>query len=132
MTLLQTGPAVGLALYVAGTVALSQGVGSSFRRRWILPAALSCTFFGFSVYTVRKEGPYGFWPEHIRNLWGNQIWYDLLLAGACSYATLVPRARAVGMNPFTWLLGVLATGSVGLYAMLARILQLEEEAQKRD
>ncbi len=128
---LQAGATIGLVGYVLGTLAISQGVGSRFRRRWLFPATLSAGFLAFTLYTISKEGPYGFWTEHIRNLWGNQVWFDLVLAGGLGYAALVPRARAVGMDPFLWLLLIFPSGCIGLYAMYARVLQLEQ-SQKRE
>lgn len=92
---------------------------------WMAPAALSLAFAAYSTFTALREGPTGFWPEHTRNLWGNQIWFDLLLAAGVACALLAPRARAAGMNVLPWLLAVAATGSIGLCAMLARLLYLE-------
>jgi len=45
---------------------------------------------------VIREAPLGFWVEHPRHLWGNQIWFDLLLAAGVAWALLVPRARRLG------------------------------------
>jgi hypothetical protein len=38
----------------------------------------------------------------------------------------MPRARALGMRPLPWLLLVVCTGSIGLCAMFARVLYLQE------
>lgn len=71
-------------------------------------------------------GPFGFWPEHVRNAWGNQIWFDLLLSVGMAFALLAPRARAQGMRLVPWFIAVACTGSVGLLAMGARYLFLCE------
>jgi len=92
---------------------------------WRAPATLALLFLGWSSYAAVTEGPTGFWPEHVRNAWGNQIWFDLLLAAGVAVAALAPAARAVGMNTRLWLLLVAATGSVGLLAMLARLRYLQ-------
>lgn len=92
---------------------------------WMAPAALSAAFAIYSTMTAVREGPTGFWPEHTRNLWGNQIWFDLLLAAGVACAVLAPRARTAGMRLLPWLLLVAATGSIGLCAMFARVLYLE-------
>lgn len=126
----QTNATIGAVGFVLGTLAVSQGLGTRIRRRWIFPATLSAGFFAYSLYTISQEGPTGFWPEHTRNLWGNQIWFDLLLAAGVGFAALAPRAQAVGMNLLPWLFTVAATGSIGLCAMIARVIQLEQ-AQKR-
>ncbi len=49
-------------------------------RLWLLPGILSLLFLLVSLQAVLREGPKGFWAEHTRNLWGNQIWFDLCLA----------------------------------------------------
>lgn len=93
---------------------------------WRVPAALAVLFLAWSIGAVLIEGPLGFWPEHTRNLWGNQIWFDLLLAAGCAWFALLPRCRAAGMQPWLWLALVATTGSIGLLLMLARLLWLEE------
>lgn len=93
---------------------------------WRIPAAISFAFLVFSVYCVASEGPTGFWPIHSRSAWGNQVWFDLLLAASVSLAFLVPEARKQGMNPLPWVVLVVLTGSIGLLAMAARISYLKE------
>ena len=95
------------------------------RGSWLAPSALAALLFGWSAFTIAREG-FAVWAEHTRNAWGNQIWFDLLLAAGLALALLFPRARAVGMHPARWLLFVGLSGSIGLFAMLARCLFLEE------
>lgn len=94
-------------------------------RGWAPPAVLAAAFLAFSAIAAAVEGPLGFWPEHTRNLWGNQIWFDLLLAAGCCWALILPRARRVGMQPWPWLVLILCTGSIGLLLTVARLLFLE-------
>ncbi|MFY3384652.1 hypothetical protein [Paracidovorax sp. MALMAid1276] len=96
------------------------------RNAWMFPAILSGAFATFSITAVIQEGPMGFWTEHTRNLWGNQIWFDLLLAAGIAWTLLVPRARELGMRPLPWLVAVICTGSIGLCAMWARVLYISE------
>jgi hypothetical protein len=91
---------------------------------WLLPAALAVLFFLGSLAAVWKEGLLGFWTEHTRNLWGTQIWFDLLLAAALAWTLLAAPARKHRMALPAWLLLVLVSGSIGLLAMAARILYL--------
>jgi hypothetical protein len=77
---------------------------------------------------VVLEGPLGFWTEHTRNLWGNQVWIDLLFAVGIAWTFILPRARRVGMSMWPWLGVVVATGCVGLGLMVARCLYLEQHA----
>ncbi|MCU0888779.1 MAG: hypothetical protein MUC64_12350 [Rubritepida sp.] len=115
---------------LAGTMLwLARQPGPPGPRAWRVPAGLALAFLGFSLAAVLAEGPLGFWPEHTRNLWGNQIWFDLLLAAGVAWALMLPRARAAGMRPLPWLPLILGTGSIGLLAMLARLLQLEARAR---
>ena len=92
---------------------------------WIAPALLSFAFLLWSIYAVTTGGSMGFWTEHVRNAWGNQIWFDLLLAGGVAFALMAPRLRSVGMAPLPWGLLIIATGSVGVLATYARYLYLE-------
>ena len=95
---------------------------------WQVPAVLCAAFFAYSLWPVLTLGPLGFWDEHVRNLWGVQIWFDLLCAIGVGWALLAPRARAIGMVPWRWLVLIAATGSIGLLGMLARVLYRESAA----
>lgn len=119
------------ALLAAGlflVVVAARSLHPTARVPWRLPAIASLLFLAFSVHAITAEGFLGFWTEHVRNAWGNQIWFDLLLAAAVGFAALVPRARRVGMSPWPWALALVLTGSVGLLAMFARLLDLEDRA----
>ena len=123
MTPLTTIAALALAAFVAGALALALGRPL---RAWWVPAALALALGALSAAAIAAEGPVGFWAEHTDSLWGTQVWVDLLLAFGIGWALLVPRARALGMRPLPWLGALLLTGSIGLLAMLARVLYLQE------
>lgn len=123
-------PAAAAAGFIGFLAWRALAQGALPRGAWRWPAGAAALFLGWSLLAVVREGPLGFWPEHTRNLWSNQIWFDLLLAAAIAFAALVPRARAAGMRPLPWALAVLASGSVGLLAMAARLLYLEERRGK--
>ncbi|GAB4431778.1 MAG: hypothetical protein Kow0031_13000 [Anaerolineae bacterium] len=131
MTITSILPLIAAILFLFFLVYRASVPDSPEKRSWLLPAALSALFFGFSLVAVFTEGPTGFWPEHTRNLWGNQIWFDLLLAVGVGWYFLVPPAKSVGMRPLPWLVLVVCTGSIGLLAMLARLLYLQEKAANR-
>lgn len=97
-------------------------------RGWVGPALLGLVFLGFSLVAVVREGPTGFWPVHTANLWGNQVWFDLLLAAGVAWTLILPRARAAGMALPVWACLVLVSGSIGILAMLARLFWLERRA----
>lgn len=113
------------ALSFIGLGAMHALLRQPLRGAWIAPAALSGLFLAWTLFTVAHSGLLAVWSEHTHGAWGNQIWFDLLMAIGLALTLLVPRARAVGMRPLAWLLLVAASGSIGLYAMLARCLYLE-------
>ncbi|MEM8766741.1 MAG: hypothetical protein AAGE43_04810 [Pseudomonadota bacterium] len=126
-------PAVAAALFLAFLMAraLNPGPGT-IRWAWLVPASLSLLFAAFSVIVILNEGPLGFWTEHVRGGWGNQIWIDLLLAIGIGWYLLVPPAQELGMRPLPWLAAVVLSGCIGLLAMLARYLYLRERAAGLD
>lgn len=97
---------------------------------WCVPAAVSAAFFVWTAVTVVQEGPFGFWANHTQDLWGNQVWFDLFFAVAIGWALILPRARAQGMRLVPWLLAIVATGCIGLLAMVARLFYLEDCSAK--
>lgn len=128
MTLTNTVPHLAAAILILVLI-LYLLRGAPPRGAWLLPALISVVFLAWTVMAVIVEGPLGFWTEHSRNLWGNQIWMDLLIAAGIGWTSLLPRAREAGMRPALWLVAVLCSGGIGLSAMLARLLQLEEQAR---
>jgi hypothetical protein len=127
MRLFETLPLVAAAAFLLyGLVVATRGAETPIRNTWLVPAAASALFLGWSLYAIATEGLLGFWAEHTRNAWGNQIWMDLLLGIAAAWALIVPEAKRLGMHPLPWLLFVASTGNIGLMAMLARLLFLRE------
>lgn len=114
-------PIVAAILLVLAMLGAASGKSGS----WLVPAGVCALFLGWSLYTLAAEGPFGFWPNHTQNAWGNQVWFDLLIAIGIGWALLMPRARAAGMRPLPWAVLILCTGCIGLTAMLARCLFLE-------
>ncbi|MEM7642231.1 MAG: hypothetical protein AAF366_06845 [Pseudomonadota bacterium] len=110
---------MGLFLVLLATGRLPHGSNA-----WRWPAACSALLLAWSLAAMGLGGPLGFWTEHIRNLWGVQIFFDLLLAIAVALAFLVPAARAQGMRVTPWLLLIGCTGSIGVLAMAARLMWL--------
>lgn len=94
----------------------------------VIAAVLSGAFLGFTAVTVVKEGVVLVWANHTTNLWGVQVWWDLLFATGIALFFVVPRARAVGMNVLPWVVLTALTASIGLLAMVARLFWLEKRA----
>ena len=127
---------VELLPWVAGAVAfvtftlIARGTMSTVRQVWIFPGILSVLFFAWSFSALIIEGPTGFWTEHTRNMWGNQIWFDLLIAVGIAWYLIIPRAKKLGMSNLLWLSIIVCTGCIGLLAMLALILFLENQEKR--
>lgn len=96
----------------------------------IVAASLSAGFAAFTAVTIWSEGIMPLIANHTVNLWGVQVWYDLLMAVVIALFFVVPRARKVSMNVPLWVLFVGATASIGLLAMIARLFWLENAAQE--
>ena len=123
-------PTAATLLFVVLTLAAMRLPERRPKWLWRLPAALGAGFLAFSLFAVGIEGPFGFWPEHTRNLWGNQIWFDLLLAVGIAWFLIVPPARRLRMQLplWLWLLLIVTTGCIGFTAMLARLLYLQAQS----
>lgn len=117
---------------VAGIVLIAYlfatAFGRTFKVTWVAPTLLSGVFLAFSVITLMQEGIWGFWTNHAANLWGNQVWIDLLIAIGLGWTLISPRAKRLNMALPLWALGIVFTGCIGLLAMVARVMWLEEQA----
>lgn len=91
----------------------------------VLAASLSAGFAAFSAVTIAQEGVVQVWTNHTQNLWGVQVWWDLLFSVGIAAFFIAPRARQVGMKLLPWIIFVAATASIGLLAMVARLFWLE-------
>jgi hypothetical protein len=124
-------PAIAGGLSILFGVAVVVKGDRHIQKIWLLPAALSLLFLLFSLQAIMTEGLFGFWTEHTRNLWGGQIWLDLLLAVGIGWFLVVPQAKALGMRLVPWLVLIVCTGCIGFLAMIARLLYLRENAEQR-
>lgn len=88
-------------------------------------AALASGFGAFTLAVAATEGAEILWLNQTANLWGIQLWLDLLLSALIAFCFIVPRAARAGMNIPLWTLFVVASLSVGLLAMAARLFWLE-------
>lgn len=117
-------------LCIAGVIGVLLAIGTMLARRRVigsaaLAAGLSGAFAGFSAITIYREGIIQVWSNHTVNLWGVQVWWDLLLATGTALFLILPRARAAGMAVLPWTVFVALTASIGLLAMAARLFWLE-------
>ncbi len=91
----------------------------------VIAAALSAGFAAYSGVTIWAEGLLPVLINHTSNLWGVQVWWDLLFSLTIALFLIAPRVRAAGMNVPLWALFIVATASIGLLAMCARLFWLE-------
>lgn len=119
-------PLVALALFIFFALAVAfhkKGLGL---QAWMLPAVVSVLFAIFSVAAILDGGPVGFWPVHTADMWGNQVWIDLLIGIGIGWAFVVPQAKDLGMRVLPWLGLILLTGCIGLLAMVSRVYYLRD------
>ena len=95
------------------------------QERWWIAALLAVGFIAFSAVPIMQEGYLGFLPNHTQNLWGTQVWYDLVICVVVAMVFIVPRAKAAGMKVPLWVLAVGLTASIALLPMVARLFWLE-------
>ncbi|MHA7818050.1 MAG: hypothetical protein ACX930_00205 [Erythrobacter sp.] len=110
----------GLVAFIA-ILAQKQPTGSP-----LIAAMLCAAFTGYTAVQLWSEGPAMFWVNHSQNLTGIQVWWDLIISVLVALFFVVPRARKVGMNVPLWAVAVIATASIGLLAMCARLFWLEQ------
>ncbi len=120
-------------LFVAGIMAASIMIlyfllTAQPARSWMLAAVLCAGFSLYTGATIAAEGPIGFIANHSTNLWGVQVWYDLIISLGIALFLILPRARTAGMRPAPWVIFVGLTASIGLLAMIARLIWLEDRS----
>ena len=121
-----------IALFLGGLLAVLAALGYMLSKREVtgspmLAAMLSAGFGAYTAVTIASEGVMPVWLNHTSNLWGVQVWWDLLFSLGVAVFLILPRARAQGMNIAPWILFVAATASIGLLAMVARLFWLEKQ-----
>lgn len=131
MTLFQILPLAAAALFAVITIAALLAPRNP-KTDWKRPALLFAAFLAFSLYPVFKEGPLGFLPNHTQNAWGNQVWFDLLIAIGIAWILILPRAKALNMKLPHWLIFIMCSGCIGVLAMLARLYWLENKVLKKE
>jgi hypothetical protein len=115
----------GLVFAVAAVVIIAARPGAPGNA--LLAGALAAGFSAFSAVTIAAEGVWPVIVNHTSNLWGVQVFWDLLFSLAVALFLILPRARAAGMNVWPWTAFILATASIGLLAMAARLFWLEQK-----
>ena len=122
-----------LALFLGGIAAILVAIGWVLARRDTIgspaiAAALAGGFAAYSGVTIWAEGLLPVLANHTSNLWGVQVWWDLLISVTIALFLIAPRARAQGMSLPLWAALILATASIGLLDNCARLFWLERTA----
>ncbi|MBK8235725.1 MAG: hypothetical protein IPK74_09235 [Deltaproteobacteria bacterium] len=79
---------------------------------------LLVAFFAYSTWVIAAQGYFGFLTLAWREPWGTQMFLDLIIALGLVTTQLVPDARRRGMNPWPFVLGTVALGSIAPLAYL--------------
>ena len=92
-----------IALFAGGfAIALAAIISVAWKPRQVgsavLAAALGAGFAAYTAGTIASEGVMQVVTNHTTNMWGVQVWWDLLIAVTLCLFLIAPRARAVGMN----------------------------------
>jgi hypothetical protein len=66
-------PTIAATFFLLFSIYILSKNGQQRNNSWLFPAMLSLLFLLFSLKAIVSEGLLGFWAEHTRNLWGNQI-----------------------------------------------------------
>ena len=88
-----------VALFIGGIAAILVAVGWVLARRDTIgsPALAAAVAGGFAAYsgvTIWAEGLMPVLANHTSNLWGVQVWWDLLFSLTIALFLIAPRARA--------------------------------------
>ena len=121
--ILAIGGVVAVLIAVAHILIHGPAIGNT-----LVAAVLAGGFAGFTGVTIFYDGVTEVWTNHTTNLWGVQVWWDLLFSVGVALFLIAPRARKVGMNVPLWTLFVVATASIGLLAMCAVLFHRERAA----
>lgn len=126
MTLFQILPILSLLAAVAFIIGFALRDGIAWTSHWLWPAVIAGAFAAWTCATVMADGFTMFWVNHTTNFSGNQVFFDLLIAVSLAFVAIAPEAKRQGMRLLPWALFVCGTASIGLTAMLARVLYLKE------
>ena len=80
--------------------------------RRVLALVMLIPFLALTAYAVMKVGYFGIPDYHRHSPAGWQVFTDLVIALVMVMMWLIPEAKKAGRNPWPWLIGTLATGSI--------------------
>lgn len=80
--------------------------------RRMLAAVVLVPFFAFSIWVAATQGALGFLTLAGREPWGLQMLLDLCIASVFAVHYVIRDARASGRNPWPFVIGTVAVGSI--------------------
>ena len=86
------------------------------KSRSMLALAVFVPFTAFSVWVAARHSALGFLSLIPEGGWQTQVFVDLVIALAVASTVVHADARRRGINPWPWMLSMLALGSVGMLA----------------
>jgi hypothetical protein len=99
---------------------------------WLVPAIASVAFFVFSLKAVVDVGPLGFLPLIFDSgIWGYQVTIDLFSAVTIALVLGSNYAKKYGIRMSPWVVLTIFTGSIGLFAFMARLRYAHESANDK-
>ena len=95
---------------------------------WMIPAIVCILLIYWTVYSLIKDGIITLGSlSSVAETQANDCY--LWIAISIGWTWILPQAQSLKMNGMGWAIFVLCTGSIGLSAMMSRILYLKERRQ---
>jgi hypothetical protein len=98
----------------------ARGYLSGMNNKILLPLLGFVLFGGYTLWVMSQDGVLGFLPLAGREPWALQMLLDLFIMLGLFAVWLVPDARALGLNPWPYVLLTLTMGSPGALFYLVR------------
>lgn len=98
--------------------------------RIILLGVILLAFAGFSTWVLLDVGYLGIWAAGFESAGAMQILFDLVISCLVFSSWMLADAKVRKVNPWPWLLAILATGSIAILVyLLVREIQKSKQTQ---
>ena len=85
----------------------------------------------FSMWVMLDVGYFGIWASGFESPGATQILFDLVISCLVFSCWMLADAKARGVNPWPWLLAIVATGSIAILVyLIVRETQKSKLAQR--
>ena len=91
----------------------------------LLITMVLAAFSALTAVAIWNHGYWGIIAPHFKSFGAGQVLFDLVIALVLIMIWMVRDARALGMNPWPWLVLTLAAGSFGplIYLLTRKLLK---------